>query len=355
MATAASEMGYEVNVLAPSYGKNLVDFDQENYKYRIHRYSGGTFSPRALLPMIWRSWRWISRGEHDIIHAVDWPHIVTIAFLKKFISVSFIASLHGSEILIAKASKYTKTLQLKDIFWSPQKLLTNSKFTKNLLLERFPELPAEKICVAPLGINSYWRKSVNTPTDFRRRYGIPDNHRILLTVSRIDKRKGHSLVLKAIKNLPCDVKQRLSYLVVGEGEDLKYLDHLKRLAAASQVSVVFTGKVKKTQLRDLYRAADIFCLPGQSHPKRIEGFGLVFLEAASQGLPSIASNLGAIPEVVLNGKTGLLVSPNDIEDLGKSIESLLSQPALIQSMKNEAREWANGFTWERCVNQTYTL
>lgn len=128
-------------------------------------------------------------------------------------------------------------------------------------------------------------------------------------------------------------------LVVGDGPDRKRLEHV-----ASQLGlderVHFCGRLEDAELARAYLEATLFALPVRTTVGRQaggEGFGLVFLEAAAAGLPVVAGNGGAIPEVVRDGETGLLVNPESPTEVADAIIRLLLDPVLAQKMGEAAR------------------
>ena len=140
---------------------------------------------------------------------------------------------------------------------------------------------------------------------------------------------------------------------VGKETDPAHARALRAQAAATGVPVVFTGGISAADLRTLYADAAVFCLPGEPHPHKVEGFGLVFLEAAAQGTPALASRVDAIPEVVLDGRTGVLVPPRDPAAYAAALAALLAEPARLQALGQAARLRARKFTWQRCAELTY--
>ena len=90
----------------------------------------------------------------------------------------------------------------------------------------------------------------------------------------------------------------------------------------SGVDVRLLGALPSEEIRDIYGAADMFCLTGLPESSgRVEGFGLVYLEAAAGGLPSIATAVGGVPDAVLADETGILVPP-DVESISRAITEL---------------------------------
>lgn len=105
-------------------------------------------------------------------------------------------------------------------------------------------------------------------------------------------------------------------------------------------------------VRAAYGASDAFLLAAEPSPDRVEGFGLVFLEAAAQGLPSVSNDTHAIGEVVANGRTGVLADPNDPSGLTGGLMQLLDSSS-SEALASACVDHAKAFTWERCARATY--
>ncbi len=169
-----------------------------------------------------------------------------------------------------------------------------------------------------MGVDDSFFDPPDGPNGIRAKFNIPPEKKILLTVSRLDERKGHRVVLQSLASLPADVRSSVAYVMTGEAQNPGYLEELRELASGIDVPVVFTGLVSENELRSLYANAYLFCMPGEPNPGKVEGFGLAYLEAAAQGLPAVASSIGAIPEVVVHDQTGLLVEPMNIHCVRQS-------------------------------------
>jgi len=149
----------------------------------------------------------------------------------------------------------------------------------------------------------------------------------LLTVGRCDPIKGYEQLLQAVSRLRA---YPIRLTIVGDVEDdPAYTDSLRRLTKDLGISgiVTFTGHLPRQGLVEHYSRSDIFVLPSLH-----EGYGLVLAEAMSFGLPVVATNVGGIPEIVENGKTGLLVPPGQIGPLSSAIETLIREPGLCQKL-----------------------
>jgi phosphatidylinositol alpha-1,6-mannosyltransferase len=114
--------------------------------------------------------------------------------------------------------------------------------------------------------------------------------------------------------------------------------------------VTFAGSVTEADLPRYYAACDVFAHPNRVEGTDLEGFGLVFLEAAASGRPSIGGNSGGVPEAVQDATTGLLVSGTDPDELAQAISRLHASPADLQAMGAAARDRVvRDFDWARAA------
>jgi phosphatidylinositol alpha-1,6-mannosyltransferase len=352
IASAAARRGHDVTVFAPDFALPAEKLGDEARDERVVRYSGGAYTIRDFPRFFGQVWRELSAGSYDIVHAADWPSALIMRNVNRFRRVPYQVMVHGTEVLLAPQSRQIKLLGSR-IFEMPYRITTNSNFTRNLLLENFPAVDPAKVDVTLLGVGREWFEPVPDPRPTLERLGIPADKLLLLTVARLDQRKGHRLVFRALSELAPELAARLTYAVVGKGNDDAYLAELHSLAENCPVPTIFTGAVANEDLKPLYARAHVFVMPGEPHPRRVEGFGLVYLEAAAQGVPAIASRINAIPEVVVDGTTGIVIEPGDLEALKHAIAELTQAPEERDRLGRQAQEWARGFTWDRCAEQTY--
>jgi len=175
----------------------------------------------------------------------------------------------------------------------------------------------------------------------------------LLTVARLDLHKGHDRVLEALAILKT---QGLTpqYVIVGRGEEEMRLSKMVRdLGLESQV--VFTGFVTESQLPSIYTSCDIYVMASREIPGRldlVEGFGISFLEASASGLPVVAGNSGGVSDAVRDGKTGMLVNPDNPENIAGAIKCLLTDDSLARRLGDEGRRWAETqMSWEQVTRR----
>jgi colanic acid/amylovoran biosynthesis glycosyltransferase len=198
-----------------------------------------------------------------------------------------------------------------------------SDFGRSQLMRIAAEEDWGKVLVARCGLDGEWFESGAAPR--------PDGDLRLLTVGRLEREKGHAILLEAVSLL----QQRHVPVVLEVVGDGSRLDSLRRQAESLGISdrVTFAGPVGQDRIQDRYRAADAFCLPSLG-----EGIPVVLMEALASGLPVIASNTMGIPELIEDGATGLLVSPGRHEDLAAAIERLARDRSLGGRLGAAGRE-----------------
>jgi phosphatidyl-myo-inositol dimannoside synthase len=151
-----------------------------------------------------------------------------------------------------------------------------------------------------------------------RRWGL-DGRRVILTLARLEARERYKGIDEIIDILPSVVAEfpDAVYVIAGDGSDRPRLEAKVRERDLAG-HVLFTGYVPEAEKRELYRAADVFAMPGHG-----EGFGIVYLEAMACGIPVIASTMDGSREAVRDGMLGLMVNPSDATALREAVRTAL--------------------------------
>jgi len=238
---------------------------------------------------------------------------------------------HGKELLVATPFQ-------KEILSQAALVIGNSKWSITKAVELGTRKPCAHVLNPCADVNKF---GVGNRRHGCEMLGLPGNCKVLLTVAALVKRKGHDLVIEALPQL----RRRFGdvrYVIVGTGPEEQ---NLKSLVISKGLSdaVIFAGSVKDEQLPDMYAACDIFVMPSRQTDKDVEGFGIVFIEAAAAGKPVVASRTGGIPDAVADGKSGILVNPNNSNELIRAIESLLNNQQLRETMAEYGRKRAREF------------
>lgn len=171
----------------------------------------------------------------------------------------------------------------------------------------------------------------------RRRHGLDPDRPLVLGVSRLVPRKGFDVLLAALEGLDAAVQ----LAIAGSGRDRSRLERLaRRHGVASRTR--FLGRVPDDDLPGLYAAADVFTMLCRDRWAGLEaeGFGIVFVEAAACGVPSVAGRSGGSHEAVVDGETGLVVPPRDVVEVRRALERLLGDDELRARMGVAARRRA---------------
>jgi glycosyltransferase involved in cell wall biosynthesis len=159
-----------------------------------------------------------------------------------------------------------------------------------------------------------------------------DGSKVIGMVARLDLQKGFEYLLRAARELSGDFPQ-LKVVIVGEGPDRSEIeDMIRRLGLQSNVILAGQG----SDMPGIYAAMDVFVLPSLN-----EGLPMTILEAMASRKPVIATRVGAIPSVIKDRETGLLVDPGDADGLRDALANLLSQPDLCCRMGAAGRDWVS--------------
>ncbi len=196
------------------------------------------------------------------------------------------------------------------------------------------------------------------PTDavvssFRTQHGFGDR-RLLLCVGRLSARKGiREFVERALPRIVAALPDVMLLIVGDAPQDALHAraqspDSIR--AAARQAGVTgnlqFLGKIPDDELETIYLAADVHVFPVREISGDPEGFGMVAVEAAAHGLPTVAFATGGVVDAVAESRSGHLVPPGDYATFAQRTIALLKQKN-AKAMEQSSREFAQGFTWER--------
>ena len=172
----------------------------------------------------------------------------------------------------------------------------------------------------------------------------------LVTIARLEPRKGIDMVIRALPRLVSEFPG-LRYVVAGKGDDLQ---RLVSLAEAEGVAshITFLGSVSEGLKAALLETSDLFVMPARREAASVEGFGIVYLEAAWFGVTSIAGREGGAPDAVLDCKTGLLCDPYNPGSVGDSIRRLLIDATFRGRLGKAAADRVRlEFSWPRVADR----
>jgi phosphatidylinositol alpha-1,6-mannosyltransferase len=220
-----------------------------------------------------------------------------------------------------------------------------SRFTGRVVRTAVPQ--PVPVSLLPPGVDTERFRPDVDGQPVRARYQLFDRP-VVAGVSRLVRRKGQDVLIRAMATIRRRVPDAV-LLVVGDGPDRERLRALAD-SQAPQHSVVFAGAVSDADLPSLYAAADVFAMPCRSRLAglEVEGFGIVFLEAAASGRPVVAGDSGGAAEAVVDGETGLVVDGRHVGAVAEATAALLQDPVRAAAMGKSARARAERlFQWPR--------
>jgi phosphatidylinositol alpha-1,6-mannosyltransferase len=238
---------------------------------------------------------------------------------------------HGTgEVLLPSRLPFARKA-LREVLTSADVVFANSEFTKSHV-DRITEGGAHTVVLYPTVDVDRFSLAVGGGR-VRDETGLGGDF-VILFVSRLVKRKGADIAIRACMSMP-DV----TLLVVGDGPERKSLERLARQLEL-QDRVVFTGSVPEDELPEYYAAGDVFCMPctDRLHGLDTEGFGIVYLEAQASGLPCIAGRCGGSVEAVEDGITGVLLGNPTPKSVAAEIKQFVHDPALCATLGAAGRQ-----------------
>jgi glycosyltransferase involved in cell wall biosynthesis len=343
IARAAADLGYDLEVWAQAAPPGT---EEKPWPFRLRRLPlKGTHDLACVLRLMRELIVHRRRLRHATVYLVEPGPIramMWLQFVPGFRPRRLVLTFHGSEILLFHRNPLIRGLARRLIRHAGRVSVLTS-YTHQLLCGRFPEA-ASKTFLTPGAL----RSSFSSAPFARERK--PHDHVVILTVGRLHPRKGQLFIIEALQALPAAQRAAVEYWLVGGNSKENYEKRLREAAAASGLAVRFCGNVADDELARLYDRADIFAMTSIDHKHSVEGFGLVYLEAAAHGLPVVAHAVGGVPEAVADGVTGLLVPPKDRPALTAAFARLIDDPALRGRLGAAGREWARQNSWIRSAD-----
>lgn len=277
--------------------------------------------------------------DFDLIH-VHFPF--PLAFfgiaMKSVSKKPLIMTCHGSEVNMAKKNPVFRKI-FKRMLGKADFITVNSTFMKN---EVEKIIQNKNIEIIPMGAGI---GDISEKETVKKEQKIKTN---ILFVGRLIEVKGTKYLIDAVKLLD---PEKFELHVAGDGPERE------KLEKSAPENVIFHGYQTGKNLEKLYLNADIFVLPSiVDNAGYTEGLGTVLLEAANFSVPLIGTNVGGIPDIIINGKTGLLVPQKDSAALAEALQTLAKDPALYRELTENARKHLkNNFSWEIITEKFFNI
>jgi len=335
LSAVAEHYAKRIDVIA-SHHKDAQGFDSK-VDYLIYR-------KKLLFTYLWPKWLksvillWNNRHRYDAVLVSHVLPFGSASWLAKFFTkVPYIVFVHGMDIRLATQSK-RKMLLARRVLQGSQLIVANSEALSKELQQMFGVKDVLVVYPCVQEIHEDTNKQSN---DALR----------LLTVSRLVERKGHVHVLNALAHLRRTGQlTSFRYSIVGDGPMMSTLRSVVESLDLGDY-VIFHGSVTDAQRCDLYRQSDVFIMPVSQDPVDKEGFGLVYIEAASYEVPSISTRVPGVDEAVIDGVTGILLENQNEQGVAKAIQYLAQHPEVRMSLGKQAKQHANQFLCDQQIAQ----
>lgn len=334
---AGGKPGHEE--LDKGYGLKVTRFDLSRYEW---------LKPESTLEyarMVRALRRVIRKDKIEALHCgrVIPEGLVAMA-VNALTDIPYTVWVHGEDVSIYMKYPVKKRL-MPEIFARARGVYANSNFTR--ARAALAGAPEEKLHVINPAVDSDKFVGPFDTTDLIEKYRIAGK-RVLLTVGRLTRRKGHDVVLEALAKLKME---NMVWVVLSDGELEQELKARCTELGLDEV-VRWVGPVPLKELPRHYALADVFIMANRTlDDDDVEGFGMVFLEASASGKAVIGGNSGGVPDAVAHNKSGLLVDGASVDEVAAAIRSLMDDKALRDRLGAQGIEWARRFSWTRAAQR----
>jgi len=335
---------YQVALICSKYKQlDLWCKEWASYGFSVHRIKVvHKHDPRTLGQMK----QIMNREKPDLLHIHLWnPGACRYAFSAVNTKTTKILSTeHDPFPLTGLKNSFKKNCLKKTDF-----TIAVSDANREMLLKLYPQVK-NKISTVHNGIDleEFRRPLIHFANQHKllirqKLFNARPQDFVIISVAALHERKGLKYLLEAFAKV-AEKKENAKLAIVGEGPERKNLEKLiKNLGIDNKV--VLTGV--QSDIAKLLKSANLFVLPSIK-----EAFGLAVVEAMDAGIPIIGSNTGGIPEIIENGKTGLLVEPRDAQGLADKILELIESPPLCQKLTYVASHEVKKFDVMQMVKKT---
>ncbi len=341
ICTQLACFGHRVDIL--TVGEGMPKAADHGQPYHVHRYAN--LRRFSSLSPLWRIIRLHCRNRYEVVFVGHFmtTHALGAWLLRRLAGVPYVILSHGNDLrysVSTKADRYVARLLIDNA----ATMLGNSRFTADRIREMGYQGPVE---VLNPGVDPvHFHPDVDTSA-VRQEYGL-DGRRVLLTTARLVARKNVAGVLRALPQVLA-VVPNITYLIAGDGEEREHLESLcEELGLRHYVR--FLGYVENSRLPALYCASDLVVMPSYEVKSTgdMETFGISFVEANACGKPVIGGRSGGTADAVIDGETGLLVDPNDVDAIARCILRLLTDRDLARRLgENGRRRVEREFSWQQ--------
>jgi phosphatidylinositol alpha-1,6-mannosyltransferase len=249
-----------------------------------------------------------------------------------------ISVLHGSEVLRFRSNPLCRLLARRFFQSRVHRVATVSEFSKSLIAKSQLLMKDQSILVAPGACSSAAKMETRART-------LPSESLKILTLARIDPRKGQLDAARSLARLPAETRKMVLYQIAGRSNP-SYLREIEQTCRDGNVPFVYLGEIAPSELAATYTQCDIYAMTSRLLPRSVEGFGLTYLEAGFHGRPVVAYRSGGASEAVIDNESGLLVAEGNVAALTEAFARLIASPELRQRLGEGGRRNCARYNWE---------
>lgn len=345
---------YDVTVLVPAAPGALETEIMEGMKviryhyFPIHKMETlcypGAIVPRIkekkvrglLVPFLFLA---MKRNIKKIINQFDFVHsnwIIPQGIVQQSFDKPYIISGLGGDVTSINKS-VVKKLKFKCLS-KAKKITVVSKDLKDYIINNF-SIKADSIDIIPMGCSLTMFKPENKIENLWNQ----GNRKVILFVGRLVEKKGAEYLIKAMSGIDAKL------VIVGDGPQR---ENLVKLAASIDADIEFAGSKNKQELKDYYASCDIFCIPSViAKDGDKDGLPVALVEAMASGAVVVGTAIGGIAEIIEDGVNGIIVKDRDITDLQISINKLLENENMRNTLSKNARISAEKYDFVKIGEQ----
>jgi glycogen(starch) synthase len=385
VASGLASRGHQVRVLTSDYGGKLEDFPGQIVERTLKLFAsdGDIYQPFSCTPeeraamnihnietltraveqfephviFVWNLYFFdpplldaLKRVKQPIVYLLtdNWLiFLLNAPFIQGYFARRVFGKRSSLEMLYLTAKRWLHSWN-KPNFRLPGHAIFPSRFMRDLYTEADLEFDSKTVIYHGVNISNYSKNDFNNRTRL-----LQDGELRLLVAGRMVEIKGVHIVIEAlpliIRGLP-DVKVKL--ILQGDDRDRPYMERLRTqiVELGLENTVDFAKPVAEDELFNLFQNYDIYLFPSLYEP-----FSLTLIHALGAGIPTVASNVGGNPEIVLHMQTGMLFSSTNIQKLAEAIIQLSTNGLLRQAISEKARSVAHGYTFEKMLDEVEQL
>ena len=361
LASEMQKAGNCVRICGPS---GWIKKQNQKHEYPVHRWPTlrGLFPDKVGYAQLFLD---IAIWGCDVVHAhTTYPNGYIAALLKKKIKMPLVITPHGQDIHVIpelgfghrldpiKSRKINYALKNAEIVTAISDSVQSSLITAGCNQSKIRKISNG------IDIERFAKKNNQ---NVRRRFKLPDDSRLILSVGNYHHRKGQDNIIAAMPQVLSQFPNARLFIVGSNQEPLAKkirslkLDEFIRLTgpipfpSPQNIEEINESKTISDELADLYRQSEIYV--SASLNKEAEGLSLAVLDAMAAGVPVVATNISGSSDVVIHGRNGLLVPPSDHKALGDAIVYLLKSEIKIKEMGVQGNLIAKQFNWKNIAHK----